>query len=177
MCTCVEAQRHQRGPIASRWPCRRPAAQPTRRASRCPPSSMTRSWCSWCEREGRGGATGHYFGLGCRSGPQAGARPCAAVGSAPATCATRTHQPVCLPQGDILATAWHGCELGEVAKGESAAIWGAGPGALAGRVLSHCCSLPACSGFCQLAAARNNASVSLPAFQSVQRPADAAALR
>lgn len=31
-------------------------------------------------------------------------------------------------QGDILSTAWHGCELGEVARGESVAIWGAGPG-------------------------------------------------
>jgi D-arabinose 1-dehydrogenase-like Zn-dependent alcohol dehydrogenase len=35
--------------------------------------------------------------------------------------------------GDILATAWYGCELGEVGPGDAVAIWGAGPGeALAG---------------------------------------------
>jgi threonine dehydrogenase-like Zn-dependent dehydrogenase len=28
---------------------------------------------------------------------------------------------------DIVCTAWHGCELGEVSKGQVVAIWGAGP--------------------------------------------------
>jgi hypothetical protein len=29
---------------------------------------------------------------------------------------------------DILPTAWHGTELSEVGKGDTVAIWGAGPG-------------------------------------------------
>ena len=29
---------------------------------------------------------------------------------------------------DILPTAWHACELGEVKGGDVVAIWGAGPG-------------------------------------------------
>lgn len=33
---------------------------------------------------------------------------------------------------DILPTAWHSCELGEVGPGDRVAIWGAGPGKGAG---------------------------------------------
>lgn len=40
----------------------------------------------------------------------------------------------CLPTqvllSDILPTAWHSCELGEVGPGDRVAIWGAGPGEL-----------------------------------------------
>lgn len=47
---------------------------------------------------------------------------------------------------DILPTAWHANEMGEVHEGDVVAIWGAGPGerkeaAVAGRVRSTvCCS-------------------------------------
>ncbi|EFN59413.1 hypothetical protein CHLNCDRAFT_8842, partial [Chlorella variabilis] len=36
---------------------------------------------------------------------------------------------------DILPTAWHSCELGEVAEGDRVAIWGAGP---VGLLAAHC---------------------------------------
>jgi threonine dehydrogenase-like Zn-dependent dehydrogenase len=36
---------------------------------------------------------------------------------------------------DILPTAWHGCELGEVHEGDNVAIWGAGP---VGILAAHC---------------------------------------
>lgn len=39
---------------------------------------------------------------------------------------------------DILPTAWHGCELGEVHEGDNVAIWGAGPvGQLAAQCARH----------------------------------------
>ena len=36
---------------------------------------------------------------------------------------------------DILPTAWHACELGEVHAGDVVAIWGAGP---VGILAAHC---------------------------------------
>lgn len=39
---------------------------------------------------------------------------------------------------DILPTAWHSCELGEVGPGDRVAIWGAGPGKGAGWRLELC---------------------------------------
>jgi D-arabinose 1-dehydrogenase-like Zn-dependent alcohol dehydrogenase len=36
---------------------------------------------------------------------------------------------------DILPTAWHACEMGEVAAGDCVAIWGAGP---VGILAAHC---------------------------------------
>jgi threonine dehydrogenase-like Zn-dependent dehydrogenase len=36
---------------------------------------------------------------------------------------------------DILPTAWHACEMGEVAEGDCVAIWGAGP---VGILAAHC---------------------------------------
>ena len=40
---------------------------------------------------------------------------------------------------DILPTAWHACEMGEVHKGDVVAIWGAGPGTL--DTGTHACSM------------------------------------
>lgn len=36
---------------------------------------------------------------------------------------------------DILPTAWHACEMGEVGRGDRVAIWGAGP---VGLLAAHC---------------------------------------
>lgn len=41
---------------------------------------------------------------------------------------------------DILPTAWHACELGQVGEGDTVAIWGAGPGER-GRPLDHFCDV------------------------------------
>lgn len=39
---------------------------------------------------------------------------------------------------DVLATAWHACEMGEVGEGDTVAIWGAGPvGMLAAQCAQH----------------------------------------
>ena len=49
---------------------------------------------------------------------------------------------------DILSTAWHANELGQVSEGDKVAIWGAGPGFLS--LQNACCSFrhhdPGCAG-------------------------------
>lgn len=44
---------------------------------------------------------------------------------------------------DILPTAWHANEMGEVHEGDVVAIWGAGPGGLQGALCSDCWFLSA----------------------------------